>query len=88
MVLHDVPVEPKRSGRGNGTKDGAGDAEDRRRRVLEIAAATAAIAGAGSVVSEEIADAPEGSVPGDDGIEAIDVVEVTEEPAVDPSNTV
>ncbi len=88
VVLHDVPVEPKRSGRGNGSKDGAGDAEDRRRRALEIAAATAAIAGAGSVVNEEVADAPEGSVNGDDGIEAVDVVEVTEEPAVDPSTTV
>ena len=86
VVLHDVPVEPKRSGRGNGSKDGAGDAEDRRRRALEIAAATAAIAGAGSVVNEEVADAPEGSVNRDDGIEAVDVVEVTEEPAVDPSN--
>ncbi|MDP9143853.1 MAG: Rne/Rng family ribonuclease, partial [Actinomycetota bacterium] len=88
VVLHDVPVEPKRSGRGNGSKDGAGDAEDRRRRAQEIAAATAAIAGAGSVVNEEIADVPVGSVNGDDGIEDVDVVEVTEEPAVDPSNTV
>ena len=58
-------------------------------RAQEIAAATAAIAGAGSIVSEEIADAPVGGVNGDDGIEAVDVVEVTEEtPTGDPSNTV
>jgi ribonuclease E len=88
VVLHDVPVEPKRSGRDNGSKDGTGDAEDRRRRAQEIAAATAAIAGAGSVVNEEIADAPEGSANGDDDVEVVLVVEVVEEPAVGPSNTV
>ena len=47
LIVHDEPVESKRSGgRDNG------EANDRRRRAQEVAAATAAIAGATSDLSE------------------------------------